>query len=131
MRILVINGSPKGKYSITWQTVNYLEKLNPQHEFVTIHAGQQIRKLEKDLQRAGISLTPAEYYAKAYVTAGLTILSSFLFIPLGLTVITMCVLLLGIMLFFKERQTATCSTAFGCVWNLGNLMILCSPTSRP
>ena len=48
MRILVINGSPKGKYSITWQTVNYLEKLNPQHEFITIHAGQQIRKLEKD-----------------------------------------------------------------------------------
>ncbi len=48
MRILVINGSPKGKYSITWQTVNYLEKLNPQHEFITVHAGQQIRKLEKD-----------------------------------------------------------------------------------
>ncbi len=48
MRILVINGSPKGKYSITWQTVNYLEKLNPQHQFVTIHAGQQIRKLEQD-----------------------------------------------------------------------------------
>ena len=65
----------------------------------------QKRKLEKDLQRAGISLTPAEYYAKAYVTAGLTILSSFLFIPLGLTVITMCVMLLGIMLFFKERQS--------------------------
>ncbi|MBR5806776.1 MAG: NAD(P)H-dependent oxidoreductase [Oscillospiraceae bacterium] len=48
MRILVINGSPKGKYSITWQTVNYLEKLNPQDEFITIHAGQQIRMLEKD-----------------------------------------------------------------------------------
>ncbi len=65
----------------------------------------QKRKLEKDLHRAGINLTPAEYYAKAYVTAGLTILSSFLFIPLGLTVITMCVMLLGIMLFFKERQS--------------------------
>ena len=48
MKILVINGSPKGKYSVTWQTVNYLEKLNPQHQFVTIHAGQQIRKLESD-----------------------------------------------------------------------------------
>ena len=48
MNILVINGSPKGKYSITWQTVNYLEKLNPQHSFTTIHAGQQIKKLERD-----------------------------------------------------------------------------------
>lgn len=67
--------------------------------------GYQKRKLEKDLQRAGINLTPAEYYAKAYVTAGLVILSSFLFIPLGLPMITMCVMLLGIMLFFKERQS--------------------------
>ena len=66
----------------------------------------QKRKLEKDLARAGINLSPAEYYAKAYVTAGLVILSSFIFIPLGLTVITMCVMLLGIMLFFKERQAA-------------------------
>ena len=65
----------------------------------------QKRKLEKDLARAGINLSPAEYYAKAYVTAGLITLSSFIFIPLGLTVITMCVMLLGIMLFFKERQT--------------------------
>ena len=67
--------------------------------------GYQKRKLEKDLQRAGINLTPAEYYAKAYVTAGLVILSSFLFIPLGLPMITMCVMILGIMLFFKERQS--------------------------
>jgi len=48
MNILVINGSPKGKYSITWQTVNYLEKLYPEHSFTTIHAGQQIKKLERD-----------------------------------------------------------------------------------
>ena len=66
----------------------------------------QKRKLEKDLARAGINLSPAEYYAKAYVKAGLVILSSFIFVPLGLTVITMCVMLLGIMLFFKERQAA-------------------------
>lgn len=65
----------------------------------------QKRKLDKDLQRAGIKLTPEEYMAKAYVTAGLTMLLSFLFVPLGLTFITMCVMLLGIMLFFKERQS--------------------------
>lgn len=65
------------------------------------------RKLEKDLQRAGINLSPAEYKAKAFVTAGLVVLFSFIFIPLGLTVITMLIMLLGVMLFFKERQAVS------------------------
>lgn len=65
------------------------------------------RKLEKDLQRAGISLSPAEYKAKAFVTAGLVVLISFIFIPLGLTVITLLVMFLGVMLFFKERQAVS------------------------
>lgn len=49
MRILIINGSPKGKYSITLQTCNYLKKLHPQHEWDTLFAGQQIRSIEKEL----------------------------------------------------------------------------------
>ena len=65
------------------------------------------RKLDKDLQRAGINLSPAEYKAKAFVTAGLVVLFSFVFIPLGLTVITLLVMLLGVMLFFKERQAVS------------------------
>ena len=66
MRILVINGSPKGKYSITWQTVNYLEKLNPQHKFVTIHAGQQIRKLEKDFSSVYEEVAKADVLLFSY-----------------------------------------------------------------
>ncbi len=66
MRILVINGSPKGKYSITWQTVNYLEKLNPQHQFVTIHAGQQIRKLEQDFTAVAEELQQADLLLFSY-----------------------------------------------------------------
>ena len=66
MRILVINGSPKGKYSITWQTVNYLEKLNPQHEFITIHAGQQIRKLEKDFSEVVTEVEKADVLLFSY-----------------------------------------------------------------
>ena len=31
MEILVINGSPKGKHSVTLQTVNYLQILHPEH----------------------------------------------------------------------------------------------------
>lgn len=52
MKIAVINGSPKGKYSITLQTVLYLEKKFPEHEFCVLHAGQQIKALEKDFSRA-------------------------------------------------------------------------------
>ena len=66
MRILVINGSPKGKYSVTLQTVNYLEKLNPQDEFVTIHAGQQIRKLEKDFSLVMAEVEKADVLLFSY-----------------------------------------------------------------
>ena len=33
MKIAVINGSPKGKYSITLQTVLYLQRKFPEHTF--------------------------------------------------------------------------------------------------
>ena len=52
MKIAVINGSPKGKYSITLQTVLYLEKKFPQHEFSVLNAGQQIKSLEKNFDKA-------------------------------------------------------------------------------
>ena len=42
MNILVLNGSPKGEYSITLQTVRYLEKLYPAHSFEVLHVGQKI-----------------------------------------------------------------------------------------
>ena len=52
MKIAVINGSPKGKYSITYQTVRYLERKYPEHEFEVLHAGQTIKALEKDFTKA-------------------------------------------------------------------------------
>lgn len=48
MKIAVINGSPKGKYSITLQTVRYLSIIYPQYEFVTLDVGQRIKAIEKD-----------------------------------------------------------------------------------
>ena len=42
MKILVINGSPKGNNSITLQTVLYLEKLNPEHKFEILNVGAKI-----------------------------------------------------------------------------------------
>lgn len=48
MKICVINGSPKGKYSVTLQTVLYLEKIYPQHTFEIINVGQEIKKFSSN-----------------------------------------------------------------------------------
>ena len=47
MRILIINGSPKGKNSITLHTCLFLEKNFSGHRFSYIDAGQKIKALEK------------------------------------------------------------------------------------
>ena len=60
MNILVLNGSPKGKNSITLQTVEYLKILCPQHGWETLHVGQKIRALEKDFAPAAEALARAE-----------------------------------------------------------------------
>ena len=52
MNILILNGSPKGKYSISLQTALYLEKLHPEHTFEILHVGQRIKGLEKDFTPA-------------------------------------------------------------------------------
>ena len=49
MKICVLNGSPKGKYSVTLQTFLYLEKKFNCHEFEYVNIGQQIKKIEKDM----------------------------------------------------------------------------------
>ena len=66
MRILVINGSPKGACSITLQTVRYLEKLYPQHVFDVLHAGQKIKSLEKDFSPALEAVKMADLMLFAY-----------------------------------------------------------------
>lgn len=66
MKITVVGGSPKGKYSITLHTVLYLEKKFPQHEFSFIHAGQTIKALEKDFSKAKVLLEEAELILFAY-----------------------------------------------------------------
>ena len=48
MKIVVLNGSPKGDVSVTRQYVLYLEKAFPQHQFVVLHVAQQSKKLERD-----------------------------------------------------------------------------------
>ncbi len=47
MNIVVINGSPRGKNSVTLQSILYLEKHFPSDKFDIINAGQQIKSFEK------------------------------------------------------------------------------------
>ena len=66
MNILVINGSPKGKHSITLQTVNYLSILHPEHQFEILHAGQTIKALEKDFSPAVTAIGKADLLLFSY-----------------------------------------------------------------
>jgi len=66
MHILVLNGSPKGEYSITLQTVRYLEKLSPADTFEVLHVGQKIKSLEKDFAPAAEALDRAELLLFSY-----------------------------------------------------------------
>lgn len=66
MDILVLNGSPKGQYSITLQTINYLQKLHPEHNFNVLHVGQRIKALERDFSEAVELLGKAELIVFSY-----------------------------------------------------------------
>ena len=66
MRILVLNGSPKGKNSVTLQTVNYLQLLYPKHSFEILHVGQRIKALEKDFSPAAEALKKADLLLFSY-----------------------------------------------------------------
>ena len=66
MNILVLNGSPKGNYSITLQTVNFLKCLYPEHAFNVLHVGQRIKALEKDFSPALEAITKAELLLFSY-----------------------------------------------------------------
>lgn len=66
MKITVINGSPKGQYSITLQTVHYLERKYPEHEFRVLNAGQKIKALEKNFDEAEDLLTSSDAVIFSY-----------------------------------------------------------------
>ena len=66
MHILVLNGSPKGSYSVTLQTVLYLQARNPSHSFEVVHIGQRIKQLEKDLSPVLESLQKADILLFSY-----------------------------------------------------------------
>ncbi len=66
MNILVLNGSPKGSYSITLQTVNFLQKKFPEQNFEVLQVGARIKSLEKDFAPARQLLEKAELLLFSY-----------------------------------------------------------------
>ena len=66
MKILVLNGSPKGKYSITLQTVLYLQKKFKACEFEVLHVRQNIKALEKDFLPAAKAIEAADALLFSY-----------------------------------------------------------------
>ena len=66
MNILVLNGSPKGEYSVTLQTIRYLEILHPEHTFEVLHVGQRIKALEKDFAPAVEAFNRADLLVFSY-----------------------------------------------------------------
>jgi NAD(P)H-dependent FMN reductase len=48
MKIIVLNGSPKGDLSVTMQYVKFIQKKYPQHEMEILNISSQIKKLEDD-----------------------------------------------------------------------------------
>ena len=51
MKIIVLNGSPKGDRSVTMQYVAFLQKANPEHTLKILNIAQQIPLIEKNEQQ--------------------------------------------------------------------------------
>ncbi|MBQ1229367.1 MAG: NAD(P)H-dependent oxidoreductase, partial [Firmicutes bacterium] len=66
MKILVLNGSPKGSFSVTLQTVKYLGILHPEHSFDVLNVGQKIKSLEKDFSPAIEAVKSADLLLFSY-----------------------------------------------------------------
>ncbi len=66
MKVLILNGSPKGQYSITLQTIHYLEQLHPEHTFELLNVGQRIKALEKDFTPAVEAIAQADLLLFSY-----------------------------------------------------------------
>ena len=66
MNILVVNGSPSGKNSITLHTALYLEKKFPGQSFSYLNAAQTIHSLQKDFSPAVEALNKADLILFVY-----------------------------------------------------------------
>ena len=66
MNILVLNGSPAGKDSITLFTVRFIERFFPDCTFDVLHVGQLIKKMERDFSESAAALKKADLILFCY-----------------------------------------------------------------
>ncbi len=66
MNVLVLNGSPKGEYSITLHTALFLQKKFPEIDFTVLHVGQKIKSIERDFSSSKELLEKADVLLFAY-----------------------------------------------------------------
>lgn len=66
MKILILNGSPKGNNSVTLQTMEYIKVLFPEHDYEVLHVGQKIRSFEHDFTAAKAALEAADLIVFCY-----------------------------------------------------------------
>ncbi|MBI9092766.1 MAG: NAD(P)H-dependent oxidoreductase [Desulfobacterium sp.] len=48
MKIVILHGSPKGEKSVTMQYVKFIQKKNPDHEYMVHNVSKRIKQLEKN-----------------------------------------------------------------------------------
>ena len=60
MQILIVNGSPRARFSVTLQSCLYLEKRFPAHHFEYLNVGASLPAFEKDMRPAAAALERAE-----------------------------------------------------------------------
>lgn len=66
MEILILNGSPKGKNSVTLQTCLYLKNRFENHKYTILDVGLKIKKYEKDFSEPLLLLNKADLIIFAY-----------------------------------------------------------------
>ena len=66
MKILIVNGSPRGRFSVTLQSCLYLEKRFRRHGFEYLNVGAGIADFERDMRPAAEAFKRAELVIFAY-----------------------------------------------------------------
>ena len=66
MKILILNGSPKAKNSITLQSMRYLEKHHPEHTFKYLDIASKLKSLERDFSPAAEEMQASELLIFTY-----------------------------------------------------------------
>ena len=66
MKVLFVNGSPRGRFSVTLQSCLYLEKRFHRHSFEYLNVGAGIESFERDMRPAAAAFERAELVIFAY-----------------------------------------------------------------